>query len=327
MKPEPAPAPSKARVETSPEERDWIARCRAGDARAYRVLVERYQDRAYALAYRMVRSRPDAEEIAQDAFVRAWRAIGDFRGDATFMTWLYRILVRLALDRAETLKNRRAREIVVEDPEEPVAAAAPDGSVARLLDRLLADCRPLARDAHALLLRGPAGRGAVLNMPENTVKTREPRPLLPRAASGKHAREAFMDDRDRSAGGGVLRPEPGRSGAGWIRGPRDGAGDDDRRDRAGRGLVRGGGRSHRRSRSHGGARPRSRRIVVAGRILGAAALVSAWMERRRKPCQGSRPTALLALLDEPALHRSLVWGAWRATEQALIVAMTGRHRS
>ena len=119
MKPEPAPAPSKARVETSPEERDWIARCRAGDARAYRALVERYQDRAYALAYRMVRSRPDAEEIAQDAFVRAWRAIGDFRGDATFMTWLYRILVRLALDRAETLKNRRAREIAVEDPEQP----------------------------------------------------------------------------------------------------------------------------------------------------------------------------------------------------------------
>ena len=160
MKPEPAPAPSKARVETSPEERDWIARCRAGDARAYRALVERYQDRAYALAYRMVRSRPDAEEIAQDAFVRAWRAIGDFRGDATFMTWLYRILVRLALDRAETLKNRRARETVVEDPEEPVAAAgpgqrsrAPVGPASRG-----AAARP-ARDAHALLLRGPAGRG------------------------------------------------------------------------------------------------------------------------------------------------------------------------
>lgn len=174
MKPEPAPAPSKARVETSPEERDWIARCRAGDGRAYRVLVERYQDRAYALAYRMVRSRPDAEEIAQDAFVRAWRAIGDFRGDATFMTWLYRILIRLALDRAETLKIRRARETVVEDPEEPVAAAAPDSGLARRLDRLLAELPPAQRATLTLFYyedRPVAEIAEMLNMPENTVKT------------------------------------------------------------------------------------------------------------------------------------------------------------
>jgi RNA polymerase sigma-70 factor, ECF subfamily len=174
MEPEPAPAPSKARVETSPEERDWIARCRAGDARAYRLLVERYQDRTYALAYRMVRSRPDAEEIAQDAFVRAWRAIGDFRGDATFMTWLYRILVRLALDRAETLKNRRARETAVEDPEEPVAAAAPDSGLARRLDRLLAELPPAQRATLTLFYyedRPVAEIAEMLNMPENSVKT------------------------------------------------------------------------------------------------------------------------------------------------------------
>jgi RNA polymerase sigma-70 factor (ECF subfamily) len=161
-------------VETSPEERDWIARCRAGDARAYRALVERYQDRAYALAYRMVRSRPDAEEIAQDAFVRAWRGFGDFRGDATFMTWLYRILVRLALDRAETLKNRRARETVVEDPEEHVAAAAPDGGLARRLDRLLAELPPAQRATLTLFYyedRPVAEIAEMLNMPENTVKT------------------------------------------------------------------------------------------------------------------------------------------------------------
>jgi RNA polymerase sigma-70 factor (ECF subfamily) len=176
MKPETTPVPSKARVETSPEERDWIARCRAGDARAYRLLVERYQDRAYALAYRMVRSRPDAEEIAQDAFVRAWRAIGDFRGDATFMTWLYRILVRLALDRAEALKNRRAREIGVEDPEEPKepAAAPADGGLARRLDRLLAELPPAQRATLTLFYyedRPVSEIAEMLNMPENTVKT------------------------------------------------------------------------------------------------------------------------------------------------------------
>jgi RNA polymerase sigma-70 factor, ECF subfamily len=176
MKPEPAATPSKARVETSPEERDWIARCRAGDARAYRALVERYQDRAYALAYRMVRSRPDAEEIAQDAFVRAWRAIGDFRGDASFMTWLYRILVRLALDRAETLKGRRGREVTVEDTVEPEgpATAASDGGLARRMDRLLAGLPPAQRAALTLFYyedRPVAEIAQMLNMPENTVKT------------------------------------------------------------------------------------------------------------------------------------------------------------
>ena len=173
MKPEPGTLPSKARVETSPEERDWIARCRAGDSRAYRALVERYQDRAYALAYRMVRSRSDAEEIAQDAFVRAWRAIGEFRGDASFMTWLYRILVRLALDRAEVLKARRAREVAVEDREEP-STTPTDAALSRRMDRLLGELPPLQRAALTLFYyedRAVAEIAQMLDMPENTVKT------------------------------------------------------------------------------------------------------------------------------------------------------------
>jgi RNA polymerase sigma-70 factor (ECF subfamily) len=172
MKPEPGTSPSKARVET-PEERDWIARCRAGDARAYRALVERYQDRAYALAYRMVRSRSDAEEIAQDAFVRAWRGIGEFRGDASFMTWLYRILSRLALDRAETLKARRAREVAVDDREEPVSLP-PDLGLARRMDQLLGELPPRERAALTLFYyedRPIAEIAQMLGMPENTVKT------------------------------------------------------------------------------------------------------------------------------------------------------------
>jgi RNA polymerase sigma-70 factor, ECF subfamily len=173
MKPRSGTLPSKAGVETSPEERDWIARCRAGDARAYRALVERYQDRAYALAYRMVRSRSDAEEIAQDAFVRAWRGIRDYRGDASFMTWLYRILVRLALDRAEVLKARRAREVAVEDREEP-ATTPPDAGLSRRMDQLLGTLSPVQRAALTLFYyedRSVAEIAQMLDMPENTVKT------------------------------------------------------------------------------------------------------------------------------------------------------------
>jgi RNA polymerase sigma-70 factor (ECF subfamily) len=174
MKPEPGTAPSNAGVETSPEEEDAIGRCRAGDARAYRALVERYQDRAYALAYRMVRSRSDAEEIAQDAFVRAWRGIGEYRGDASFMTWLYRILVRLALDRAETLKTRRAREVTVEEPEEGATATTVDLGLAQRMDRLLGTLPPAQRAALTLFYyedRPVAEIAQMLDMPENTVKT------------------------------------------------------------------------------------------------------------------------------------------------------------
>src|SRR5262245_38585845 len=60
-------------------DRDWIARARRGDAEAFRVLVERHRHQAYAVARRIVRSESDAEEVAQDAFVRAWRALPEFR--------------------------------------------------------------------------------------------------------------------------------------------------------------------------------------------------------------------------------------------------------
>ena len=172
MKPEAPIAPSNPGVEPN-RESALLERCRAGDTRAYQELVERHQDRAYALALRIVRSPSDAEEIAQDAFVRAWRGIGEFRGDASFMTWLYRILVRLALDRAETLKARRAREVAVEDREEPVSLP-PDLGLARRMDRLLGELPPRERAALTLFYyedRPIAEIAQMLGMPENTVKT------------------------------------------------------------------------------------------------------------------------------------------------------------
>jgi len=80
------------------DEPELLARCRAGETAAFAVLVDRYRDRAYGLAFRIVRSAPDAEEAAQDAFVAAWKALGAFRGDAAFSTWLYRIVWRKSLD-------------------------------------------------------------------------------------------------------------------------------------------------------------------------------------------------------------------------------------
>ena len=98
------------------DEGSLLARCRAGDTRAFEVLVQRYQDRAYGLALRLLRSAPDAEEVTQDAFVRAWRSLADFRGDSSFGTWLYRIVWRRAVDRAATLRTRKQREEPLDAP-------------------------------------------------------------------------------------------------------------------------------------------------------------------------------------------------------------------
>lgn len=156
------------------EERDWIDRARTGDTAAFRRLVERYSDRAYGLALRMLGSPSDAEEVAQDGFLRAWRALPRFRGESTFSTWLYRIVVRRALDRSATLKTRRAREAPLEaaDAEAPVSGSPTVPSVR--LDRLLRSLSDAQRAAVLLYYyedRSVEEVARALGLPVGTVKT------------------------------------------------------------------------------------------------------------------------------------------------------------
>jgi RNA polymerase sigma-70 factor, ECF subfamily len=72
---------------------------RAGNVRAYTQLVERHKDRALSLALRLTGERREAEELVQDAFLKAFRNLGQFRGDARFGTWFYRILYNLCMTR------------------------------------------------------------------------------------------------------------------------------------------------------------------------------------------------------------------------------------
>lgn len=158
------------------EERRLITRAQSGDTAAFRVIVERHQARAYALALRILRSSSDAEEVAQDAFVRVWTALPGFRGESSFGTWLYRIVARRAFDRAQVLKNRRARE--QQDDKLP-EAAAPEGATsdtfeAAKLQQMIAALSPAQRSAVTMFYyegRSVEQVAAVLGMPENTVKT------------------------------------------------------------------------------------------------------------------------------------------------------------
>lgn len=68
-----------------------------GDPQAFAGLVDRYRDYAFTLAFRMLKNREDAEEVAQDAFVKAYRYLADFRGDSRFSTWLYTIVNNTAI--------------------------------------------------------------------------------------------------------------------------------------------------------------------------------------------------------------------------------------
>ncbi len=176
MKPDDALGRSKAVAGDPPADDVCVGRARGGDAGAFRILVERYRARVYGLALRIVRSAPDAEEVAQDAFVRAWLALPRFRGESSFSTWIYRIAARRAFDRAHALKLKRHREAGLEAAGEPEAPA--EGGVAsgpaRDLERLVAALPPAQRAAVTLYYLEDHAVERVaetLGMPENTVKT------------------------------------------------------------------------------------------------------------------------------------------------------------
>jgi RNA polymerase sigma-70 factor (ECF subfamily) len=82
------------------DEAALIQRCRAGDLAAFEPLVERYRQRVYRLAYNVLRDQEEAWDVAQDAFIRAFQALPSFRGDSAFYTWLFRIVMNVARDRA-----------------------------------------------------------------------------------------------------------------------------------------------------------------------------------------------------------------------------------
>ncbi len=77
----------------------------AGNTQAYGVLVEKYQDFIFTIVVRMVKVKEEAEEVAQDTFIKAFESLESFRGDSKFSSWLYSIAYRKALDRLR--KNKR----------------------------------------------------------------------------------------------------------------------------------------------------------------------------------------------------------------------------
>jgi RNA polymerase sigma-70 factor, ECF subfamily len=106
MKREPHPTPSS--LNNSQEtDRQLIARALRGDSGAYDTLVTRYRDRLYSLVYHMVQNAQEAEDLAQETFVKAYRNLGKFRHESNFYTWLYRIAVNLVYTQSKKYSRRR----------------------------------------------------------------------------------------------------------------------------------------------------------------------------------------------------------------------------
>jgi len=97
---------------------DAVRRCLAGERDAFAELVQRHQRVVYGVALRMLGSRDEADDAAQEAFVRAYSRLSTFRGDAEMRVWLVRIITRLCID---LLRARRRRpEVLLDDqPSEP----------------------------------------------------------------------------------------------------------------------------------------------------------------------------------------------------------------
>src|SRR4249920_3795002 len=115
---------------------ELVARSRTGDLDSFNQLVLRWERPIYALAYRTIGREEDARDICQETFLRAFRALPAFRGQAKFSSWLYRIALNLCRD----WMRRERRTPVVQAPEdvdliELAAAAEPSESIETLVAR------------------------------------------------------------------------------------------------------------------------------------------------------------------------------------------------
>ena len=99
------------------EDSDLVDKTLQGDMKAFGVLVDRYKHMVFTLACRLLRNREDAEEVAQDTFVKAFKALDTYAGDAKFSTWLYKIAYNHSLDHLK--KKKRTVDTVSIDQSKP----------------------------------------------------------------------------------------------------------------------------------------------------------------------------------------------------------------
>lgn len=172
---------------TVDEEQALIRRVQSGDTSAFEPLLTTYEKGVYNLCLRMVRNPADAEDLAQETFLKAYRGIAGYRGESKFSVWLYRIASNLCLDFLRQQKRRPTAPLTVEDEDGDLRETeVADGRLQpeRLLEqKLTGDSLRRGLDAlppefrQVLLLRELQGLsyeeiGGILGLESGTVKSR-----------------------------------------------------------------------------------------------------------------------------------------------------------
>jgi RNA polymerase sigma-70 factor (ECF subfamily) len=99
-------ATAGAKASTLSEDRLLVAQAQAGDYSAFDALMQRYQERVYATIYHMTSNHEDANDLTQEAFIKAYKALKSFKGDSSFFTWIYRIAVNKTINFLKGRKNK-----------------------------------------------------------------------------------------------------------------------------------------------------------------------------------------------------------------------------
>jgi RNA polymerase sigma factor (sigma-70 family) len=174
----------EAALETPPrvvaDDAELVERARHGDHDAYEILMRKYEQVAFRTALLIVASPADAEDVAQEAFVKAYRALGRFRAGAPFRPWLLRIVGNEARNHQRAAGRRRFHHNRAAALEPLVAADAPETELERRVDarRLLAAVRRLGdRERSAIVARYFVGltdaeAAAALGVPRTAFKMR-----------------------------------------------------------------------------------------------------------------------------------------------------------
>jgi RNA polymerase sigma-70 factor (ECF subfamily) len=178
----------KDRSVSRAEEQALIARCKDGDINAFDELVRCFQKRVYNFAYGIAGNYDDANDVAQEAFVRVFNSIGTFRGDANFTTWIYRIVTNVYLDERKKAKSHRhvsldeyidldensvSRQIEDESPlPDEVAENKERNQIVRTAINSLPDYQRIIMTLYHLHDRSYEEIAEILHLPIGTVKSR-----------------------------------------------------------------------------------------------------------------------------------------------------------
>jgi RNA polymerase sigma-70 factor (ECF subfamily) len=182
----------------SDEDADLVARAQAGDREAFEELVRRHADHLFTVVVRLVASPEEAEEVTQEAFIRAWRGLGGFKGDARFFTWLYRIGVNEARRRGQRRGPGVAASIDdpgvnPSDPRPAPDRQAEHDDLRAALERAVRALEPgyraplILRDVEGL---STAEAAAIMGLREAAFKSRLHRARL----AVRNAVEEYLDD-------------------------------------------------------------------------------------------------------------------------------------